>query len=101
MTEQARDKDGKFASGGHTAEQATREAGRAPVTAHDGHRSVGTQTGRMTVQQLRSQYAPKKPDYSAAKGAAGRLGMALLGIGMGAAGTFIGSALRNQGGRRH
>jgi hypothetical protein len=77
--DQARDKDGKFAAGGHTAEQATRQAGRYPVKVHV-DKSVASHTGKSFV---------------------GNLGKALIGVAAGAAGTFIHSALRSQGhGRR-
>lgn len=80
MTEQAREKNGEFASNGHKAEQATRKAGRFPVKAHLNFRSVGSHTG---------------------KNVAGNLGKAFLGVVLGAAGTFTRAAMRGQNhGRR-
>jgi hypothetical protein len=80
MTEQARDNDGKFAAGGHTAEQAAREGKRYAVKIH-ADRSVGTHTGKMVL---------------------GNLAKAALGTALGVAGTLTSSALRAQsrGGRR-
>jgi hypothetical protein len=81
MTEQARNPNGEFASGGHTAEQATREAGRYPVRAHVNLKAPGSRTG---------------------KNVAGNLAKALLGVALGAASVIGRSALRSQprGGRR-
>jgi hypothetical protein len=79
--DQSRDKDGKFSANGHSGEQAAREGKRYSVSLH-AKRSVGTQTGK-----------------SALVGLVKNLGKAALGVAAGAAGTFIGSALR-RGGRR-
>lgn len=79
MTDQARDPNGKFAAGGHTGEQAARQAGRYAVSLHT-QRSVGTGTGKQFV---------------------GNLGKALLGVALGLGGTLVSSALRSQGHGRH
>ena len=80
MSEQARASNGEWASGGNQGEQGQRERKRIAVTAHV-QKSVGTSTGRHLL---------------------GNLAKAALGVAAGAAGTFIGSALRSQrrGGRR-
>ena len=78
--EQARAPNGEFSSGtANGGEAGQRERKRYVVRPHVGQQSVGTHTGR--------QFA-------------GNLAKALLGVAAGAAGTFVKSALRNQG-RRH
>lgn len=46
MTEQARDSHGRFAGG---AEGAARNAGKIPITAHNGQQSVGTHLSAVRV----------------------------------------------------
>jgi hypothetical protein len=47
MSNQARDSNGRFASGGHGAEAGARDAGRFPVAAHNGQQSVAARTGKL------------------------------------------------------
>jgi hypothetical protein len=47
---QARDANGKFASGGNAGEQAHRNGGRFPVAPHAGARSVATHAGYQVAQ---------------------------------------------------
>jgi hypothetical protein len=46
MSEQARDSNGRFASGGHGAEAGARTAQRYPVTVHS-QQSLATRTGKL------------------------------------------------------
>jgi len=100
--DQARDKDGKFASGGHGGEQEARQAGKYPVTKHQ-QDAPGARTGKSVAADWRAQHqAAAAKSSGAGRKALGNLGKAALGLAAGFAGTLVGSAIRAQhrGGRR-
>lgn len=57
---QARDERGRFASGGHTGEAQTRDAGRFPVESHADQKSVASHTGRLLEYGERTPQPTKR-----------------------------------------